>query len=505
MDNRFHGGGYFDRPEEDYAPILAYARAKSGLTYPEFDSDIIKNVDLFALRENFDFDGLEEILDRIIRTLPSVRKIFSSPITRLKDSDEILPVESVRIVNNHTLVHASSHSELWSNITKEGPKPRKLLTLTNEDDYCIYENLIFVYTVDTIRHLVDYNTRILREMLFSCGEMSFTLPDRTEHPQYFFALGKLHVGYIRDFGTSRERAEALLDKMAYIRRVIRAGMGMPVYVKCKKQKTDLPLKKTTVFRVQKDYHKVYLLMKWFLEQHMDSIWKSAGNAGEGYAAYCTLLSIFAAGHFNFTFPESAPIDLLKMKTECAFRNWKLSIEGIGGALLFTFTKDKSYKILLIPITDREKHKDTLALYKEHVKADEYLSADPFGITDESLYLSIFDITSFQRVQQFMLRGMVYSDESFESCPFCGQPLETLSDEEQGIYHRCPFCKTQIMHLICPEKEKVYHTTKLIRKVGAEGVVRNRNITPVNDKGEPICPFCKGEHIVPLHTAETVNR
>ena len=40
----------------------------------------------------------------------------------LKDVSEIVPAEMARIINRHTISHASNHSELWDDITEDGIK-----------------------------------------------------------------------------------------------------------------------------------------------------------------------------------------------------------------------------------------------------------------------------------------------------------------------------------------------------------------------------------------------
>lgn len=476
MDQILHPFGHFDRNEDDYAPFLTYARKRSLISYAEFDSDTIRGANLFAIRDNFDFDGLDVVLDRIIRTIPSIRRIFASPITRLKDADEILSAETVRVVNNRTVVHASGHSELWGDLTADGVKPRKLLTVTHEDDYAIYENLVFVRAADIIRVLVERNMRILREMLYACKVLDFNLLDRTEHIQYYLAIGKLRVGYVRDFEKIRERAERLLDKLSYVDRVIRAGMVQPVYKKCRRQSGSITLKKTNIFRMQKDYHRIYLLMKWLCDMQLDEIREDDLGTGQGYAVYCAMLSLFAAGHFNFTFPLDGRLDFFDLHAKCAFMGWNLAIDRVDEAILFTFRKEKSYKILLLPITDGERQKNALDSYQSRVQADEYLLADAFSGEEGRVYLSLFDLDSFRRIQQILLRGMICADGRFDVCPFCGQPLHEEIDRDFGTIHACKFCKTEILHLTCPDSGRTYPATRIGGRPLSECVERYRNIS-----------------------------
>lgn len=511
--------GRFDRTEDDYAPILDFARACNHIRYAEFDGHTVRRVNLFALRENFDFDALEETLDTIMKALPAIKRIFAKPIIRLKDSGAILPVESVRVVNNATIVHASSHSELWDDITERGLKPRKLLTLRQEDNYAIYENILFARVIDMILQLVGRNIRLLKDMLYANRNLNFNLLERENHPEYFLAIGKLHIGYLRDYDKYREAAERALDKLLFIDRVIRARLGSPVYKQCRHRGGKLALKKTNIFRNHKDYRRIYLLLKFFSDAKLADIESAveAERSGEGYGLYCSMLSLFAAGHFNFTFNEDCLIDFFNLNTDAAFGEWRLKLETVVcegvAALRFAFFKDIPYSIIMLPATNAERGREALDRFRHCYAADEYLLADPFEEGREHVYLSLFDIESFRRIQQILLRGMIGSDRERTVCPFCGRPLVRVGEDEgDDLLYECGVCRTQILHLTCPEREHGYVATaiKHLTSAGADarGSVRRdkllynryveaqmhfRNITEISDGPEIICPRCGRTH------------
>lgn len=512
--------GRFDRTEDDYAPILQFARAFAHahdyLRYSEFDAATVGQLNLFALRENFDFDALDEALEKIIKALPAIKRIFAKPIIRLKDSGAILPVESVRVVNNATIVHASSHSELWEDITEDGLRPRKLLTINHEDDYSIYENIAFCRAIDVILQLVSRNIRILRDMLYADRDMRFNLLERENHIAYFLAIGKLHIGYVRDYEQYRERAERCLDQLMFIDRVIRARLGSPVYKKCRRSSGKFTLKKTNIFRNHKDYHRIYLLLRWFSDAKLIEAAEADALEGsdEGYRVFCSMLALFAAGHFNFGFDEERQIDCLNLNAECAFKAWKLKLEtltcGDHKAIRFTFVKDYLYRVILIPTTDRSRGKVMLDSFRVRYDAEEYLLADPVEEGNEQIYLSLYDVESFRRLQQIILRGMIYADGKRDICPFCGKALTKSDDEESGEAYECKACRTQIMHLTCPERELPYFATrivhhrpsenasriyrdKLVYNRYLEGQLHFRNITRIAEGERIVCPQCGKIH------------
>lgn len=498
-----------DRIEEDYKGISDFVEANNNIPYSRFDSELLRRVNLFALPENIDFDALNEALEVIIKSLPAIKRIFANPITHIKTTSEILPVESVRVINNETIVHASSHSELWENITADGLKPRKLLTQDNRDNYATYENLIFAKTVDTVLQFVGKNIAFLNSILYTGQDLTFNLLERENHLLYFLSIGKLHTGYVRDHLKYRTAAESCLEKALFIDRVIRARLGRPVYKNCRHHTGSLVLKKTNVFRMDKEYHKIYVLIKWLAEAkiaEIDGTEARPVGAWDGYRRFCTLLSVFAIGNFNFTFPETA-LDFDELNVTASFLKWNVKLETVGKgdlrAVSLTFMKDRAYRVLLMPVANLAEAKEATKFFKLYLKADEYIPVTPHSEGDSTVHLSLFDIESFRRIQQVLLRGMIMCDGTLDCCPFCG---ESLTKHDNAF--ECELCRTVIERLVCEQTNEPYFATsikgfspeavldtattrreKLTQDRQMAGIMHYRNITKLGPKLEAVCPKC----------------
>ncbi len=509
--------------ENEYKRILDFARANNHIGYAKFDYGTMHRVNLFAIRENYDFKETEDTLDRILRAIPAIKRIFSHPITHIIDTDEILPVESVKVINNRTIVHAAVHSNLWSEITKDGIKPKKLLTRQNEDSYQTYENIGVAKAVQIILGFVRKNIRILQDILYVNRDLRFNLLERENHLAYFLAIGKLHIGYTRDYDKYHLMAKAVMEKLLFVERTLQARLACPVYSKCKDRCGSFTLKKSTVFRMQKDYRQVYLLLKWFSDEKIEEKNNTDTSNGttntEGYSIYCTLLSLFAIGHFNFVFDENKSLNFFDLHTEASFADWKLKIDtvecGEHRALLFSFAKDAPYKILLVtsPKEDIDRKK-IAARFKQEYSANEYLFADPIVSEGSRVQISLYDIESFRRIQQLLLRGMVYSDITRDVCPFCGgtlSPIEGYDDAKSA--HVCHHCHGKILYLICPKTQKPFFATTMDRHAKTwddeldagkkdpylyrkqmEARMFFRNITALDDGGNIVCPRCHKAHL-----------
>ena len=92
--------------DQAWEELLRFAETRPRLTYEELDALTLTELRLFGVPKDAYFARIEEALDRIIRALPAMKRIFAKPIVRLKDVSEIVPAEMARIINSHTLAHA---------------------------------------------------------------------------------------------------------------------------------------------------------------------------------------------------------------------------------------------------------------------------------------------------------------------------------------------------------------------------------------------------------------
>ncbi len=497
--------------EDVYLPLLRFAEACNRIPYYELDNYTVRRINLFMIPKDEHFRSTEITLDKIIRALPSLKRIFTKPIIRLKDVQSILPVESVRVINNQSVAHISRHSELWGDITEEGLKPRKLMTLDRQEDYAIYENVAFARLVHLLLAYVRENIRLLKDILYAYRDLRFNLLERTNHLNHFLAIGKLHIGYARAQDSVQLAYERCLEKLLFIDKTLRAHLHCPVYQHCKKIKTKLTLKKTNIFRLHKDYKQVYSLLKW-LNKDSDSLDEGALRAPvsqEGYETYCTLLSLFAVGHFNFDFQRQS-LDFFRLHAASSYLGWKLHMErvrcGEVSGLRFSFFKEREYRICLLFSDPETLPAAQMQAFKLLYKADEYLTLSPTRYGEKKVvYLSIYDIESFRRIQQIVLRGMVYSDGKRDTCPFCGHSLT-----ENNGFCECEICKTRVFERVCPttgeryfatdigelsklQKQETVKRKKLLSEKFAEAQMYYRNVTALTASGEIVCPRCGKIH------------
>ncbi len=494
--------------------IHTFVKKNKSLTYIEFDYYVVHNMTLFSIEPDFDFKKLEELIVLIRKSLPAIKRIFSKPIIILKDTDDVLPVENARIINQNTLLHLANHSQHVSNITKNGVKPRKLLTRHYDDDYSIYENIIFCNYVDEVLALVKKNRRIFDDLLYASDIMRLNLLEKVNHLNYFLALGKLHTGYIRDFNQYFNLAKKLLHELSVISQAITPRLYKPVYKKNNKRNTRLALKKTNIFLMQKDYHQVYKTYKYLLgSQNKEEKNKEVIDFDEvsmNYLIYVELLTLFAVGHYNFEISPAFKMNLDLLDVSFHYKNWKLDIiNNPKKEIMLMFSKEETYKIM---ITNRGYNVDELNHFKKEYGLNEVVVVSPVYedyLKREDVYISMQDIDSFRRIQQIILRGMIYADTARDVCPFCGGHLKY---DQYHKLHQCSDCLIQIKEGLCTETNERYfytdnthHKQYIIDKSDIdydehwfaekqiESLMYYRNITKISQDNEIICPSCNKIH------------
>lgn len=487
----------------DYRSIAEYMKKPKLLNYMKFDYDVTHGLTLFMLDPDFGFEQLERDTSVILDALPAVKRIFEQPCIHLKERDVIMPVEAVRTVNNATLTHIATHSELWADVKNGEIKPDKLLTRTYEDNYGIYENLVFCDVVDDILSYVRTNARFLRELIYTNRTIKIDLLERVNHIDYFLALGKLHIGYSKSFDAYYPLAARCLDKLRFILNSIVPRLKRPVYNNNRRRPIGTKVRKTNILSMHKEYHRIYRLANFFRSRPAATVTAPTVAELDGltriYFYYCQALLTFAVGNFGFACDNKRIFDFVRTMPRFTFKGWSVEPNklacGKTHVIEITIAKNKPYKTVLIPTLDPDD--ELLQTVKAAVPADEYILCSPYENSgDDAAFIDITSIESFRRLQRMILRGMIYSDTDRTECPFCSNKL-TKSEVRGSTVYECNSCRTEIREARCADTDKTYFYTAIKGfspsaddiSTGDNGAMYFRNITDIDGGGAPICPHC----------------
>ncbi len=478
-----------------YEDILLFSQDHLSLTKENFETALSNGLNLFSTGEDFDFEGTEKTVASIRKSLPYLRRIFRKPIIELKEEEKIVPVEAAGRINAHSVSHLSSHTELWDKIEGGNLTPRQLLSKTYQDHYTFYENLVVVSYVDHILSFLRKKIQLLSTLLYSTRFLNINLLDRNNHPNYYEALGILQKGYLENCVSFSERANITLQSLQETEKSLLPYLQRPIYRYGHKVKKDFTLHKTNILAMQKDYHKIYVSYRSLFAKKKNEAAENPLLHQPSYHAFVKALIVFSLLSYGFRLNEGESIELSHLFLNATFASASLTVaENENGDLLLSFRKEKDYRLLfsfqeeklaLSPSVDR-----TFLIRPEQKEG--------------SLLLSLEDIESFRRIQQVLLLGLISCSETFTACPFCGKKMEK---EEKKESYLCPSCKERIQKRHCPENGKDYFESTIYRyrlplvnsedpyerKRLQESLYRFRNITPIGEYGELLCPYCHQDH------------
>lgn len=499
--------------EKIYEPLGDFCRYHKTFFSYQLTSFLQQGLTLFTTIPNLDFDKVENIADKILENIPYIKQIFSKPWINLKFKDEVLPVEFVKRMNSSTFSNLSQHPEMISKFEKSEVVPSKLLSKVYIDDYSIYENQVFAKLIDDILAFTRKKDYYLREILLVKERTTADFFEKTNHPQYFLALGELHIPYVQKYNANYENVMKIVNLLVKIRDVIVPRLKKPVYRYNNVKSKAIRLRRTNLFYHEKNYSKIYKLYDYFIKnkvnENEDVPPLHPQRLQKNYFYFIEHLAIFSILHFNFQNPQQE-LDLDELKASFSFKGFSLSLEGKANdnAFILRFHKNKDYSLVLIP---KIKHDEKEETYKERYGVDDAILLSPFEeeySSTSKVFVSMNNIDSFRRIQQILLRGMVYSDLTRNTCPFCGYAL--TNNQSDG--YSCTICNLIIKEETCPVQNKKFFVTSLLnhkvkeinqndfpegeswsynRKV--EEALNFRNITKINNLQQPVCPYCGDVH------------
>ncbi len=485
-----------DTLNEWYSSFAAFVKKYDGVYFSELDYFCTRNLNLYALYEKPDFDEIALVVQKVQASFPSISRIFGKPIIHLIEREEILPVESVRYINTKSIDHVASHSELWADVNEEGIKPRKLLSRTYQDNYSIYENVVFANTIDLILGYIRAKAKILNDLIITQKLHNVNILDRNNHLDYYIVLGKLHTSYIRNYGRYMDDAAALKESLVGLYQKISGRLYKKVY-RCNKDKKIAKLYKTNILSMDKDYKKIYSLYRFFESRKKEDFSTLAPFDNDDYFWFSEILLLFSLQHFGFSEEERQALCFDALDLSVSADRYKLRIKkadvGDSRALLLTFHNQIDYSILLYPVC----RSGPLPKLEDKAGADEVVFLSPIP-SDGARLVGITELDSFRRLQQILLKGMILSSEKFDVCPFCLGKMKKNKDRERYV---CPSCNQVIEKLVCPEKNLPYFNSYFIRTpeakksgeiVEPDARMNFRNINRLTASAY-LCPHCKKIH------------
>ena len=300
-------------PFEPLARFSKFVLDNPFLTLSEFENATEKTLPLCGFLQTADLKTILDTLKKISLTMPHLIQIFRNPQTHLKELELILDVDLARRTTPKTVRHLIKHPEDWHSIKGGNITPKRVLTKQYEDDYSIYENIVFKCLIDKILMLLHKYALELERSNSVLSEMNSVVENlgANSHNSIHINLGKLYMAYYRtQDNVNISKAVVITNKLI---KTITPYLSSPIY---KNNLAAKPLngkiKLTHKLAMHKDYKYIYLLYNYLNTQTTTDLDTNefviyVKQKQLAFEHFCSLLTIFACTANNFTTSEETVI------------------------------------------------------------------------------------------------------------------------------------------------------------------------------------------------------
>lgn len=170
---------------------------------------------------------------------------------------ETLPVARAKRVQASAVEHLSQHSELWARRSISGVVPSKVQARVSEDDYAIYENIVFARLLDSCSHWLK--GRIAEVRAIADGQTTALQFEKSDQRHRLLinricALwGDAWFSEADDTQATQDTLERLEQMRSHVERLRRAGVYKRVP---RSAKVPLRLRPTNIFQYDRRYREL---------------------------------------------------------------------------------------------------------------------------------------------------------------------------------------------------------------------------------------------------------
>lgn len=200
-------------------------------------------------------------IDEIEAGIFHIEKIVKEPKTFIKDEEYIIDVERAKKTSSRTIRHLASHTRNIANVENDEVKPKRVLTIENEEDLGIYENRFIAALIERLQIFVEKRYKDINDKMTRHEVTSLTMDSE-------FAYGKTDIKYNLSLvmkqppiETDEQRTNLEnIDRIDNLRKRLRIMTNTEFYKMLSRLKpVRPPIAKTNILKMNVDYNSAYKL------------------------------------------------------------------------------------------------------------------------------------------------------------------------------------------------------------------------------------------------------
>lgn len=213
----------------------------------------------------------EEWLSIIEEAIDSINTIIDKPRRFVTTSEEVVPVALARKISADSVKHLSQHTEFIAASDDGKVHPTRILNVSTEETYDLYENRFIYHLIQRLIAFVDKRTDVIfwstgdeKESLFT---MESKIDDAYENIEYRIEMKvKSKQSYVEN-DSENMSVFMRIDRVRRLVMALRQSSFCSIMAGC--QKVRSPIQRTNLMMKDPHYRKCYSLWQ-FLERY-DSV------------------------------------------------------------------------------------------------------------------------------------------------------------------------------------------------------------------------------------------
>ncbi len=210
----------------------------------------------------------EEWLTVVEDSLDSLNTIIEKPRRFIARSEELVPVSLAKKITADSVRHLSQNTQFINSDENGEINPNKILNVTNEDSYDLYENRFIYHLIQRLVTFIDKRTDVI---FWSTGDetrnvMSFNTRVDDAYEQIEYKL-EMKITNRQSFAENDADNMSVFMRIDRVRRLVmalRSSSFCELMAGCAKVKS--PIQRTNLMMKDRDYRKCYALWQ-FLERY----------------------------------------------------------------------------------------------------------------------------------------------------------------------------------------------------------------------------------------------
>ena len=201
--------------------------------------------------------------------VPALENISKDPKKHIRLERYITPIELARKITNESVVHLASHTQYIKDVDKDGNvMPNKILTVSAEDEYGIYENRFVKTCIERALNFINKRYDYITKHADTRDSDAVVVKNKVRVGEVLYEYEtKVKISVPSADEGNREANELILKKIALIRKRLNYLAQSWFMEQLKSAKpVNSPIMQTNIIVKNPNYKKAHILWK-FMEKY----------------------------------------------------------------------------------------------------------------------------------------------------------------------------------------------------------------------------------------------